>query len=126
MHWLCKLAVRTGLEPATPCVTGTYSNQLNYRTVVKFQNSGTESESPDLNPRLSRSQAGYSNQLNYRTVVKFQNSGTESESSDLNPRLSRSQAGYSNQLNYRTFREGTRNALFQAGCKCKTSPSIMQ
>jgi hypothetical protein len=28
-----KLAVRTGLEPATPCVTGMYSNQLNYRTV---------------------------------------------------------------------------------------------
>lgn len=26
------IAVRTGLEPATPCVTGTYSNQLNYRT----------------------------------------------------------------------------------------------
>ena len=25
-------AVRTGLEPATPCVTGRYSNQLNYRT----------------------------------------------------------------------------------------------
>ena len=25
-------AVRTGLEPATPCVTGMYSNQLNYRT----------------------------------------------------------------------------------------------
>ena len=29
---LKKLAVRTGLEPATPCVTGRYSNQLNYRT----------------------------------------------------------------------------------------------
>ena len=29
-----KLAVRTGLEPATPCVTGMYSNQLNYRTVL--------------------------------------------------------------------------------------------
>lgn len=29
---LSSLAVRTGLEPATPCVTGTYSNQLNYRT----------------------------------------------------------------------------------------------
>ena len=28
-------AVRTGLEPATPGVTGRYSNQLNYRT--KFQ-----------------------------------------------------------------------------------------
>gem|GEM_PF-3257250 len=24
-----KLAVRTGLEPVTPCVTGRYSNQLN-------------------------------------------------------------------------------------------------
>ncbi len=26
-----KMAGRTGLEPATPCVTGRYSNQLNYR-----------------------------------------------------------------------------------------------
>ena len=24
------IAVRTGLEPVTPCVTGMYSNQLNY------------------------------------------------------------------------------------------------
>ena len=30
------LAVRTGLEPATPCVTGMYSNQLNYRTSVSL------------------------------------------------------------------------------------------
>ena len=28
-------AVRTGLEPATPCVTGRYSNQLNYRTFLR-------------------------------------------------------------------------------------------
>ena len=28
-----RFAVRTGLEPATPCVTGMYSNQLNYRTI---------------------------------------------------------------------------------------------
>ena len=28
-------AVWTGLEPATPCVTGRYSNQLNYHTVFK-------------------------------------------------------------------------------------------
>ena len=28
------IAVRTGLEPATPCVTGMYSNQLNYRTIL--------------------------------------------------------------------------------------------
>gem|GEM_PF-2316488 len=27
-------AVWTGLEPATPCVTGMYSNQLNYQTVL--------------------------------------------------------------------------------------------
>ena len=26
------VAVWTGLEPATPCVTGRYSNQLNYHT----------------------------------------------------------------------------------------------
>ena len=35
--WTClnqKLAERTGLEPATPGVTGRYSNQLNYRSVV--------------------------------------------------------------------------------------------
>jgi hypothetical protein len=28
------LAEWTGLEPATPCVTGMYSNQLNYRTLL--------------------------------------------------------------------------------------------
>ena len=33
---LFMLAVRTGLEPATPCVTGMYSNQLNYRTRISF------------------------------------------------------------------------------------------
>jgi len=27
------LAEWTGLEPATPCVTGMYSNQLNYHSV---------------------------------------------------------------------------------------------
>ncbi len=31
-YYLGLLAVRTRLELATPCVTGTYSNQLNYRT----------------------------------------------------------------------------------------------
>ena len=29
-----QFAVWTGLEPATPCVTGRYSNQLNYQTVA--------------------------------------------------------------------------------------------
>ena len=31
LHTLYKMAQRTGLEPATPGVTGRYSNQLNYR-----------------------------------------------------------------------------------------------
>jgi hypothetical protein len=30
------MAVRTGLEPATSCVTGRHSNQLNYRTKLNF------------------------------------------------------------------------------------------
>ncbi len=31
---LRNMAERTGLEPATPGVTGRYSNQLNYRSVA--------------------------------------------------------------------------------------------
>ena len=34
LHYV-KVAVRTGLEPATSCVTGRHSNQLNYRTTYK-------------------------------------------------------------------------------------------
>ena len=30
------MADRTGLEPATPGVTGRYSNQLNYRSALKL------------------------------------------------------------------------------------------
>ena len=32
------MAERTGLEPATPCVTGRYSNRLNYRPTEFFYN----------------------------------------------------------------------------------------
>ncbi len=32
------MAERTGLEPATPGVTGRYSNQLNYRSVRVITN----------------------------------------------------------------------------------------
>jgi hypothetical protein len=31
---LQNMADRTGLEPATPGVTGRYSNQLNYRSAI--------------------------------------------------------------------------------------------
>lgn len=43
------LAVRTGLEPATPCVTGTYSNQLNYRTNIFFKEL-VSNESANIEP----------------------------------------------------------------------------
>ena len=33
------MAERTGLEPATPGVTGRYSNQLNYRSTVSNSSS---------------------------------------------------------------------------------------
>ena len=33
-RWNTKMAERTGLEPATPGVTGRYSNQLNYRSGI--------------------------------------------------------------------------------------------
>ena len=36
-----KMAERTGLEPATPGVTGRYSNQLNYRSTYPLRNSFT-------------------------------------------------------------------------------------
>ena len=34
------MAERTGLEPATPGVTGRYSNQLNYRSAATKANAG--------------------------------------------------------------------------------------
>ena len=48
------IAVRTGLEPATPGVTGPYSNQLNYRTLWELRES---------NPRPSACKADALNQL---------------------------------------------------------------
>ena len=40
-RWV-KLAERTGLEPATPGVTGRYSNQLNYRSELRAPFRGAE------------------------------------------------------------------------------------
>ena len=41
---LKEMAERTGLEPATPGVTGRYSNQLNYRSALKLLESCTSQE----------------------------------------------------------------------------------
>ena len=41
-----KVAERTGLEPATPGVTGRYSNQLNYRSALKRKVKGLYGQPP--------------------------------------------------------------------------------
>ena len=54
------LAERTGLEPATLCVTGRYSNQLNYRSKLQqaIHNATTTKNTwrpqGDSNPRTHR------------------------------------------------------------------------
>ena len=57
-------AVRTGLEPATPGVTGRYSNQLNYRTIVQ-----TFEPMEGIEPTTPRLQITCSGQLSY--IGKF-------------------------------------------------------
>ena len=60
-----EVAERTGLEPATPCVTGRYSNQLNYRSELEWiklaEWTGLEPATPCVTGR-------YSNQLNYHSA----------------------------------------------------------
>ncbi len=46
---LFKVAVWTGLEPATSCVTGRHSNQLNYQTNINWLHSTSIT-----NPQLAR------------------------------------------------------------------------
>ena len=61
------LAVRTGLEPATPGVTGRYSNQLNYRTNVQ-----TFEPMEGIEPTTPRLQITCSGQLSYiGNIVSF-------------------------------------------------------
>ena len=65
------LAVRTGLEPATPGVTGRYSNQLNYRTIVQ-----TFEPMEGIEPTTPRLQITCSGQLSYiGNVVPFSQRG---------------------------------------------------
>ncbi len=81
------MAERTGLEPATPGVTGRYSNQLNYRsaadaTIMKlvykncFHNSPKQigrkvAERTGLEPATPGVTGRYSNQLNYRSAAIY-------------------------------------------------------
>ena len=56
--------MRTGLEPATPGVTGRYSNQLNYRTNVQ-----TFEPMEGIEPTTPRLQITCSGQLSYIGIV---------------------------------------------------------
>ena len=49
---LKKMAERTGLEPATPGVTGRYSNQLNYRSKTNSKTKGLDASDLALHGRL--------------------------------------------------------------------------
>ena len=67
LMFMCpRLAVRTGLEPATPGVTGRYSNQLNYRTIVQ-----TFEPMEGIEPTTPRLQITCSGQLSYIGILPF-------------------------------------------------------
>ena len=68
-----ELAEWTGLEPATPGVTGRYSNQLNYhstkkQSIIQFSNSKALAEWTGLEPATPGVTGRYSNQLNYHSI----------------------------------------------------------
>ena len=59
-------AVRTGLEPATSCVTGRHSNQLNYRTNI-LNNQFYQQQPETRTATFPTNSRDIPNQLNYRT-----------------------------------------------------------
>ena len=77
-------AVRTGLEPATPGVTGRYSNQLNYRTNVQ-----TFEPMEGIEPTTPSLQITCSGQLSYigNIVAFFQRGCKDMTFSDISYKL---------------------------------------
>ena len=61
------VAERTGLEPATPGVTGRYSNQLNYRSAAV--EASRQALQPAAKCRRTWHPVGDSNPCNYRERV---------------------------------------------------------
>ena len=68
---LKELAEWTGLEPATPGVTGRYSNQLNYHSSIIniFCSWEVLAEWTGLEPATLGVTGRYSNQLNYHSIL---------------------------------------------------------
>ncbi len=61
------MAEWTGLEPATPGVTGRYSNQLNYHS-AEIKHTTKLAEWTGLEPATPGVTGRYSNQLNYHSA----------------------------------------------------------
>jgi hypothetical protein len=91
-------AVWTGLEPVTPCVTGMYSNQLNYQTKFYFLK-GELAVWTGLEPVTPCVTGMYSNQLNYQTNKLEIKTAVWTGLEPVTPCVT---GMYSNQLNYQT------------------------
>lgn len=51
LNYICMMAVQTGLEPATPSVTGRYANQLRHWTMMaEKERFELSRQFPDLHP----------------------------------------------------------------------------
>ncbi len=97
-----KLAVWTRLELATPCVTGMYSNQLNYRTKYFKELSLFKAVWTRLELATPCVTGMYSNQLNYRTKYFKELSLFKAVWTRLELATPCVTGMYSNQLNYQT------------------------
>ena len=114
------MAEWTGLEPATPGVTGRYSNQLNYHSAVVGiyrASSGVTlrylmAEWTGLEPATPGVTGRYSNQLNYHSAEIPYFLFALAEWTGLEPATPGVTGRYSNQLNYHS-----------TSCLLYTSPS---
>ncbi len=66
------MARLTGLEPATPGVTGRYSNQLSYNRAFNTRSGGRMARLTGLEPATPGVTGRYSNQLSYnRSTIRI-------------------------------------------------------
>ena len=88
------MAERTGLEPATPGVTGRYSNQLNYRSVRK-ENAASQGGDTDDPAFFGRGRMLAVGEARFKPFRLFSSpAGTEPHRTRLSARLlTRASAG---------------------------------
>ncbi len=66
------MARLTGLEPATPGVTGRYSNQLSYNRALRSRDGNAVARLTGLEPATPGVTGRYSNQLSYNRASAIQ------------------------------------------------------